>query len=210
LRAGKKRNTGRIWDFSPRNKPLMAWTTLKAVRPATEPGSLGDIDSRLPAGHIYRDRDKVTWAHETTHGINARIRNELRVANGYYCLYGIAFTLKDNPSFLLRDIANRVDKSKKWKTYQLYLVQQQKHWNDTPLYVLDELTAYTNGAIVGSQVGMEERARYSAECALEMYTFSKIALDLCKETSYKYTHDLEQFLMWYLSGPIRQINKKTL
>lgn len=35
---------------------------------------LNDIDSHMPAGHIYADADRVTHAHETTHGINSDLR----------------------------------------------------------------------------------------------------------------------------------------
>jgi hypothetical protein len=30
--------------------------------------------------------------------------------------------------------------------YNLYLQQQQRYWNNEPLYIFDELTAYSNGA----------------------------------------------------------------
>jgi hypothetical protein len=42
---------------------------------------LQDIELHMPAGHGYRDSHKVTWAHETTHGINANIRNARNVYN---------------------------------------------------------------------------------------------------------------------------------
>ena len=38
---------------------------------------LDDLESRMPAQHPYRDRDRITWAHETTHGLNSYIRNRL-------------------------------------------------------------------------------------------------------------------------------------
>lgn len=179
----------------------MPWVKLAAVRKATEPGVLGDIDSHLSAGHIYRDNDKVTWAHETTHGINARIRNENRSKNGYYCLFNRGFTI-DSPKITLKDISNNTPASlKQGKTYSLYIVQQQRYWNDTPLYVIDELTAYTNGAIVGVENGMKDRAEYSLECAKEMLEFSKIALNLSPE-NYSHKSELSKFINWYALGPL--------
>jgi hypothetical protein len=180
----------------------MPWINSAAIRKPTEKGMLGDIDSHLPKGHIYRDSDKVTWAHETTHGINARIRNESRSQNGYYCLFNRAFTIP-SPSFTLRDLAQAIPKEKRGKTYQLYLVDQQRHWNDTPLYVVDELTAYTNGAIVGIEHGMKDRADYSLSCAIEMYDYSKTALLLSQETSYEHYEEFHRFVQWYFSGPLR-------
>jgi hypothetical protein len=190
----------------------MPWVKLAAVRQPTVTGILGDIDAHLPAGHIYKDSDKVTWAHETTHGINARIRNELRVQNGFYCLFNRAFTI-DSPKITLKDISNNTPASlKQGKTYKLYIVQQQRYWNDTPLYVLDELTAYTNGAIVGIENQMWDRATYSLECAKEMLEFSKIALSLCP-SNYSHTTELAKYIRWYSLGPlalaIRGVNKNT-
>jgi hypothetical protein len=179
----------------------MSWLKLEPSRKPTESGILGDVDCHLPAGHIYRDNDKVTWAHETTHGINARIRNENRVSNGYYCLFNRAFSI-DSPRITLRQIADATPaKLRSGKTYKLYLVQQQRYWNDTPLYVLDELTAYTNGALAGIENEMVDRATYSLECAKEMLEFSKIALNL-SPSNYAHKTDLAKFISWYSLGPL--------
>jgi hypothetical protein len=61
----------------PKPKPKVEpqWTDLQPVRPVTGLGTvLSDIDSHMPAGHQYKDSDKITWAHETTHGLASRIR----------------------------------------------------------------------------------------------------------------------------------------
>jgi len=34
---------------------------------------INDIEQHMPPQHIYRDNDKITWAHETTHGLDAEI-----------------------------------------------------------------------------------------------------------------------------------------
>ncbi|GAG30156.1 unnamed protein product, partial [marine sediment metagenome] len=63
--------------------PLLTYVEPK--RANTLGGFLGDVDCQLPAGHIYADTDKVTHAHETTHGVNAiRLRNQQKSPNGYY------------------------------------------------------------------------------------------------------------------------------
>ncbi len=98
------------------------------LRSNTVGGFLGDIDSHLKAGHIYKDRDKVTWAHETTHGINSRIRNEFKVDNGYYILNNVGFVLAKS-GITLRRLANTVPIDMRGPRYSLYLVQQQRYWN---------------------------------------------------------------------------------
>ena len=133
--------------------------------------SLADIESHMPDGHPYMDRRHVTWAHETTHGLNARIRNQsvqieqihsgsvpltLPIPeiqdtsvvsgryNACYVLNNMAFVMEE-PPLKLSQIANSVPTSMRGMSYRLYLIQQQQYWNDCPLYVLDEWSAYTNG-----------------------------------------------------------------
>lgn len=70
--------------------PQPKWTNWPKVRNVNNSNwgtVLNDIDSHMPSGHIYRDKDKVTHAHETTHGINSNIRNNAyRQQNKLYIL----------------------------------------------------------------------------------------------------------------------------
>lgn len=57
--------------------PQPKWTDYPPVRQVSSQGLgrvLADIESHMPAGHIYRDADKITWGHETSHGIASNIR----------------------------------------------------------------------------------------------------------------------------------------
>lgn len=67
------------------------WQIAQALRnpqAGLEP-TLADIESRMPAGHVYRDSRHVTWAHETTHGLNARLRNQrVELVRVHYALEG--------------------------------------------------------------------------------------------------------------------------
>jgi thiol-disulfide isomerase/thioredoxin len=127
------------------------WRVLKAVRNvggmASE--SLRDIDSHLPAGHIYRnDSDLVNWAHETTHGINSRGRNELvgNRINAFYCL-GDKLAVFREPRVRKSDVCRYVAANHRGPGWGLYMAGQTE-WDDTPLYILDEWSAYLNGAVV--------------------------------------------------------------
>jgi len=140
---------------------------------------LTDIDSRMPDRHIYRDNDRVTWGHETSHGIASRLRmaqDGFRAGNGttvkttagldvfkstgrenaFYVLLGRSIRLTE-PDVTLADVARAVPRSLRGRIYNLYLVQQQRDWNDTPLYVFDEWVAYTNGADVRYDEGIAGR-----------------------------------------------------
>ena len=158
-------------------------------------GTLGQIDSRMRGGpgypwQNYRDNDKVTWAHEGTHSVNARIRIDSGVQNGYYLLDNHGITLKRVPNLTLRQVAQAVPRDKRGKIYNLYLVQQTRDWNDTPLYVLDELTCYVNGAVVGIEYEMTDRATQSYNYAMEMWEYSKVAHKLCRDRNYS---DIDEF-----------------
>jgi hypothetical protein len=169
---------------------VAAWKKLEPKRPNTIGGALGDIDSQLKSGHIYRDNDKVTWGHETTHGINSRAR-QLFGDNAFYVGNGDVFVIDNPPGVTLRDVANAVPQEWRGSIYNLYLVNAQRWWNDSPYYVVDELTGYTNGTIVGLQYDMEYRTKESFAFALEMLGYCRTAEKLAKD------EEFSEFLRWY-------------
>ena len=117
---------------------------------------LDDLESRMPAQHPYRDRDRITWAHETTHGLNSYIRNRLGPRKqSLYVLEGRCVVLDEPSHIRLGDVARAVPQSERGQVYNLYLVQQQRDWDDTPTYVLDEWIAYVNGAKCGQELGLD-------------------------------------------------------
>lgn len=148
---------------------------VEPLRTVNISGSLGDIESHLPPNHPYKDTDRVTWGHEGTHGVNSRIRNSLDSrSNAFYVLDNKAFTAEE-PDFKLSDLANTIPQNLRGKVYKMYLIDQQRYWNNEPLYVLDELSAYCNG----SQVGIDElvghdRIEYSLSRAVEFFGYGLI------------------------------------
>jgi hypothetical protein len=180
---------------------------------------LSDIDSHLPAGHIYRDSDKITWGHETTHGINSAIRQKFSAnqvsllddpwrplesgikvfhngrINGFYCLQNRAAVI-DEPRTTIQTVAKMVPQPLRGNVYQLYLVTQAGSWGDTPLYIFDEWVAYTNGSEVRKDLGIQERS----ETVSQMIEFDIYALTLAQAVK---KHDpqyddrqFKAFLMW--------------
>lgn len=128
----------------------------------------------------------VTKGHETTHGINSYIRNKMgrestvfasaselsdfplmlrsrRAApgearvNGFYVLEDRAVQVAE-PNIRKKHMIPYVPASLRGPRYQLYVVGQTA-WDDTPLYIWDEWTAYVNGALVG--VDLVERGLWT-------------------------------------------------
>ncbi len=118
---------------------------------------LTDIRNHLPAsyGDYYWDSDLVTAAHETTHGINAHVRNNYNdtgeVANAFYVL-GDRAAIVIEPGIRKSQVNAYVPQALRGPRYDLYL-EGQTDWDDMPLYLWDEWVAYTNGGVAGvSQV----------------------------------------------------------
>ena len=126
----------------------------KSVSGASSWGSvLADIESHLPSsyGSTYRDNDRITWGHETTHGINSHLRNYFnktgKKANGFYLLNDRA-AIVEEPNMSKAKVAQYVPSVLRGSRYSLY-VAGSSSWNDRPLYLFDEWVAYDNGAAVG-------------------------------------------------------------
>ena len=110
--------------------------------------TLCDIECRMPPGHVYRDNDLVTWAHETTHGINSRVRCEVGgMVNAFYCLNGWVGIYRE-PNFRKSQVCAFVPANLRGLGWETYMAGASS-WDDRPLYILDEWVAYINGAIVG-------------------------------------------------------------
>lgn len=124
------------------------WIEYSAIRKLDKSlgNVLSDIDAHMPAGHIYKDRDKVTWAHETTHGINANIRNQYK-SNAFYCLNDKA-VLISGPKIKKSNVTRIIPKELQGMSFGLYMAGQRA-WDEVPLYILDEWVAYTNGSAAG-------------------------------------------------------------
>ena len=95
-------------------------------------------------------RNRMTCAHETTHMINAELRNKLqkdKKINAFYLPPGWAFVVEE-PNMRKSRVAEFVPSEARGNRYKLY-VQRSKSWDDRPLYLVDEWCAYINGAMVG-------------------------------------------------------------
>jgi len=155
---------------------------------------LGDIESHLPHGHPYKDADKITYAHECSHGINSNIRNKysnLGKINAFYCLQNRAIVLKE-PDITLAKVARAVPDSLRGSVYRLYLINQQRYWNHEPLYVLDEFDSYINGSVCRLDLKIENRA----ESVRNMAEFN--VYSICLSQLFQPDLEFKNFLIWQL------------
>jgi len=135
----------------------LSFLSFPVQKSVTDPGDWGkvltDIEGHLPAsyGTQYQDSSKLTWGHETTHGINSHIRNTFnntgQKANGFYVLEDRGVVIVE-PPIKKSQVASFVPQSLRGMRFSLYITGQTA-WDDTPLYIFDEWVAYTNGASVG-------------------------------------------------------------
>ncbi len=176
------------------------WYRVLPLRSVNDPRlgrTLADIDSQLQAGHIYRDADFVTWAHETTHGINSRIRQEFNQPglNAFYVTGGKAMVLRE-PRFRKRDVAALVPSQLRGRCFALYLAGQME-WDDCPLYLLDEWVAYTNGSIVGRELG-RDGLRSEIENCVEFTGYACTVLEAVERHDPNYCDraHLKEFVVW--------------
>ncbi len=133
------------------------WIDFQPQKSASDPGDWGpvllDIERHLPSsyGTQYRDSSKMTWGHETTHGINSHVRNYLNKtggkANGFYALDNRAVVIAE-PNMYKNKVAAFIPQSLRGYRFSLYITGQTA-WDDTPLYIVDEWVAYVNGGAVG-------------------------------------------------------------
>ena len=103
----------------------------------------------------FSGESRSTNAHETAHGIHNVLRNEYsavlkRKVNGFYILQGRGVIVEE-PKIKKSHINYFIPanlRSYRWKNY----FEESKDWEDRPLYILDEFSAY----IIGAKVGIDD------------------------------------------------------
>lgn len=119
----------------------------------SEDSIYGDVLSHsqeTPFGSRYGRDSNV---HETAHGIHSYIRNAYKgnyqyEINGFYALEGRAVIIEE-PNIRKSDVSEFVPATFQSSKYRMYIVGQRA-W-ENPLYIYDEWTAYTLGAMTNVQ-----------------------------------------------------------
>lgn len=98
-----------------------------------------------------------TWGHESTHGINANLRNENvgeHPVNAYY-ITGDRFLIVREPKTTLRRVDGLIPLPLKGRFHQTYFKDALRDWDSRPGYIMDEGVAYLNGAKIAKQLNHE-------------------------------------------------------
>lgn len=175
------------------------WIEVKPVRKLarwTLGNVLGDIESRMRQGHGYAfPATPMTWAHETTHGLQSEIRMRERIPgrriNAVYVPGGRAAIVVEPRRCKISDVARRIPASLRGPSYDLYIVRQAKYWNDTPTYVLDEWAAYCNGSDCAEELGKKAGEfdwHYEVLQACNFTVYSLAMAKTVSETEPDYDH----------------------
>lgn len=178
------------------------WRNAPSVRaaPAGVGSFLADVESRLPAemGTRYRAPSRVTWCHETTHGVQSALRNNNHLPAFYPG--GGKFALVDPPAVTLAEVAQAVPPRLRGTRYQLYLVSQQRDWAHDPLYVWDEWVAYDNGTTTGIQeMGRSQSgASDDAVACIELSGYALAVASAARRKGIPVSEQFREFLAWEL------------
>ena len=193
-------------QYGKSNEPK--WRKYNRIREVSDPGLgviLGDLESHIFTEHHYGDANKVVWAHQVSHGINARLRNDPTTGdgwNGFYVLQDRSIILKE-PEVTVRDVAVSIPANLRESGYGIYLLEQATTWNDRPLYLLDEWVAFTNASDCGRELNIKN---WSFEL-LQAHEFSiycmTLAMVVQRDCSDYRDTELREFIMWNVERVFR-------
>lgn len=162
------------------------------------PPILKELYSRVDDPHRFRDptdpTDLVTWTHELSHGASNQVWNK-KGKHGIYLLDGKGVILS-HPDITMEQVALAIPVEKRGKIYKLYLVDQRRWWNDSPIYICDEWVAYTHGAIAHKQMGWKDRRKDTYQSARELEVYVREMLKVIKQRDPDYPEmaELQQFV----------------
>jgi len=105
-----------------------------------------DVLSHSNEGSFGNAHGRATNVHETAHGIHSYLRNSNsgRV-NGFYCLDGKGVIIEE-PNMRKSRVSEFLPQNLRSYRYGTY-ISGQGAWDDTPLYIYDEWTAYVLGGM---------------------------------------------------------------
>jgi len=182
---------------------------LKTLADASWGPALTDIENHLHSkyGTTYRDSDKITHGHETSHGIHADLRNYHnktgKRANAFYVLNDKAAIVVE-PNIRKSAAAAHIPASLRGSRYSLYITGQVE-WDDTPLYIWDEWNAYVNGGAVGTDLVKRGLWKYgwrdgvNGQLEFAVYAVAvAMAVEKADPTYLTSNEQFREFLAWNL------------
>lgn len=148
------------------------------IRQANVPYSahLSDLESHCSRPDIYREEDRVTWAHKMTHGVNADLKNSTPSAEDsfFYVYNNKAFRVIKPRNVTMIQVKLRLPYiGTAFNTY--FSTQAINEWNNDITFFLDEWCAYINGCMCGLELHLTDRTVASFDKANQLGLYSIIA-----------------------------------
>lgn len=118
---------------------------------------LSDVTSHS-RGKPFTGDKRATNAHETAHGIHSELRNDYtdslkKKVNGFYVLEGRGVIVEE-PKIRKSQVNYFVPEKLRSYRWQTYFIGQNS-WDETPLYILDEWSAY----VIGGKSCLDDSAK---------------------------------------------------
>lgn len=174
------------------------WQFLQPVRQPHGQTAYDDILSHvLQLDLAYHSKETI--AHENTHGINSELRQRFQGKPSFYCLKGRYISLQE-PRFSKATVIRYIPTYfRQTAAFQTYLVGGE--WSNA-LYLLDEYSAYMNGAEAGMDLedqGLPQRD--NTECVKDAVIFSAYATAIVisidqLDPTYPDKQRLREFVGW--------------
>lgn len=136
--------------------------------------------------------------HEDCHYLNSEVRQQYGGTgniNAAYIGNGCAAIFFE-PNIKLSHIAVNVPRNLRGSCYNLYLLKQQKYWNNEPLYVLDEWSAYMARERIKQY--RDTSQSHNLYCIAQFMVYSYVLTDVIRERdkNYKEIEELEDFVRY--------------
>jgi hypothetical protein len=185
-----------------------AWWTCPPLRSPHSQGMIADLEDHCASPAVYRDSDVTIYAHELTHGVNSDIRQRVNPATpegvrapfaAFYVLNNRCLVLH-TPNCTLADVCKRCD----WHGSLWWTMTGQQHGiaggaslQNQPLWICDEMIAYTHGAMMGMIIH-DHNVKYDVIHAREMSYYAHRLVRTIEELdpSYCDLDKLAAFISW--------------
>lgn len=151
--------------------------------------TLLDVERFLKHPNYFEDNDPITSTHEQIHGVCSLLRQKYRGDTILYIPHIGSFSITIRTTTIAK-IAPIIPTNLRGSSYNLYLIQQQRDWNNQPGYLLEEWVCYYAGALTRAELRITQRR----ETVKQMLDFMVYSLYMYKNTGEK-TEELEKFLV---------------
>ena len=148
-------------------------------------GPVADMKSRLADWSIIQGEDTVGMGHYCGHGLHSQIRNQHGGTNRVNAIYlgdGVAYVWPEPAGIRLSSVVRGPMPA---------YANARQHWENQPLYLVDELGAYFWGTSAGLWANdRSSRTRSSYTLARQLLAQCRRLVVMCRQRGYSHTDEL--------------------